>query len=367
MESSEDHRSMQVNHICAGLCKHIHQWKRTITSFLWDQHSRRSSFDNSDSLKGRGMLVAAIMDVVTSNCDGLENVCFKPALPGNAETRDIADVIEVIEEGGMHFDEPQRDEDDDNGGRGMRGIGTKILGGTTVLGLSRTSRRMKLGDTDDVGVESDRPTPKTLALLNKHDSSSSQALSSAVVPGLSLVARLLLEDRDLPLNDSVFDWSSSLLSTVYQANKNDDIPLAWVALSAFLVSIERNPRAQEVVMDKGLQLIRDAAKRTTKHKEVQETLAKVLDMISTGDMRLSLEESEKWSGILLPWVFGKSSSDNTRYSAIKILSCNLEEHGPSSIPISQGWLAVALNEILGSIKTASAKRGPQPKNDKVKV
>ncbi|KAH9758329.1 alpha/beta-Hydrolases superfamily protein [Citrus sinensis] len=343
------------------------------------------------------MLVAAIMDVVTSNCDGLEKVCFKPALPGNAETRDIADVIEVIEEGGMHFDEPQRDEDDDDGGRGMRGIGIKILEGTTVLGLSRTSRLMKLGDTDDVGVESDRPTPKTLALLNKHDSSSSQALSSAVVPGAnrsriqeldqdghavmtglmalersvkwhgSLVARLLLEARDLPLNDSVSDWSSSLLSTVYQASKNYDIPLAWVALSAFLVSIERSPRAQEVVMDKGLQLIRDAAKRTTKHIEVQETLAKVLDMISTGDMRLSLEESQKWSGILLPWVFGKSSSDNARYSAIKILSCNLEDHGPSSIPISKGWLAVTLNEILGSSKTASAKRSPQPKNDKVKT
>ena len=183
----------------------------------------------------------------------------------------------------------------------------------------------------------------------------------------SLVARLLLEARDLPLNDSVSDWSSSLLSTVYQASKNYDIPLAWVALSAFLVSIERSPRAQEVVMDKGLQLIRDAAKRTTKHIEVQETLAKVLDMISTGDMRLSLEESQKWSGILLPWVFGKSSSDNARYSAIKILSCNLEDHGPSSIPISKGWLAVTLNEILGSSKTASAKRSPQPKNDKVKV
>ena len=183
----------------------------------------------------------------------------------------------------------------------------------------------------------------------------------------SLVARLLLEARDLPLNDSVSDWSSGLLSTVYQASKNYDIPLAWVALSAFLVSIERSPRAQEVVMDKGLQLIRDAAKRTTKHIEVQETLAKVLDMISTGAMRLSLEESQKWSGILLPWVFGKSSSDNTRSSAIKILSCILEEYGPSSIPISQGWLAVMLNEILGSSKTASAKRGSQAKNDKVKV
>ncbi|KAJ4701793.1 alpha/beta-Hydrolases superfamily protein [Melia azedarach] len=389
------------------------------------KHSRRSSFDISDSLKGRSMLVAAIMDVVTSNCDGLEKLSFKPSLPGNADTRDIADVIEVIEEGGMHFNEPPRDEDDEDGGRGMRGIGIKILEGTTVLGLSRTSGLMKLGDSDDVEVQPVRQTPNNLALLSRRDNSSAQAnLSSAVVPGLwddlhcqhvavpfaawalanwamasganrshiqeldqdglavmtalmapersvkwhgSVVARLLLEDRDLPLSDSVSDWSSSLLSTVSQATKNEDIPLAQVALSAFLLSIERSPGAQEIVMNKGLQLMRDTAKRTTKHKEVQETLAKALDLISTGDTQLSLEESQKWSGILLPWVFGKFSSDATRSSAIKILSCILEEYGLSSIPISQGWLAIMLTEILGSIKIASVKRGTEPKNDKVKT
>ncbi|KAK2657668.1 hypothetical protein Ddye_010720 [Dipteronia dyeriana] len=388
------------------------------------KHSRRSSFDLSDSLKGRSMLVAAIMDVVTSNCDSLEKVSVKPSLPGNAETRDIAAAIEVIEEGGMHFDEPQKNDDDEDGGRGMRGIGIKILEGTTVLGLTRTTGIMNT-NSDDIEVESVRQTPKTLSLLSKHNSSLAQAnLSSAVVPGLwddlhcqhvavpfaawalanwamasganrshiqeldqdgnavmtaltapersvkwhgSLVARLLLEDRNLPLSDSVSDWSSSLLSTVSHASKNEDIPLAQVALSAFLISIERSHGAQKLVMEKGLHLMRDSAKRTTKHKDVQEALAKALELLSTGDLQLSLEESQMWSAILLPWVIEKSSSDTIRSSATKILSCILEEYGPYSLPISQGWLSILLNEVLGSGKMNSVTGGSQPKSDKVKT
>lgn len=369
--------------------------------------------------------MAAIMDVVTANCDSLEKVSFKPSLPGNAEMRDIAAAIEVIEEGGLHMDTPRENEDDEDGGRGMRGIGIKILEGTTVLGLSRTSELIKLEHPDASHVESFSRSPKTLALLHKHDGSLAQSnLSSAVVPGLwddlhcqhvavpfaawalanwamasevnrshiqeldqdgqavmtalmapersvkwhgSLVARLLLDDRNLPLNDSVGDWSSSLLATISQASKNEDMPLARVALSAFLLSVERSPGAQKIVMDKGLQLMRDIAKRTTKHKPVQEALAKALELLSTGDIHLSLEESQKWSGILLPWVFGKGSSDSIRRSATKILSCILEDHGPSSVPISQGWLAILLNEVLGSSKALFVKGGTLPKSDKVKV
>ena len=182
----------------------------------------------------------------------------------------------------------------------------------------------------------------------------------------SLVARLLLEDRNLPLNDSVSDWSFSLLSTISQASKNEDISLALVALSAFQVSVERSPEAKKIVMEKGLHLMRDTAKRLTKHKHVQDVLAKALELICTGNMHLSLEESQKWSGILLPWIFGKNSSDTVQSSAKKILSHILEDYGPSSVPISQGWLAILLTEILGSAKT-SAKGNTQPKNDKVKV
>ncbi|KAK6245270.1 hypothetical protein SCA6_008360 [Theobroma cacao] len=389
------------------------------------RHSRRSSLDISDSSKGRSMLVAAIMDIVTSNCDSVEKVSFKPSLPGNAEMRDIAAAIHVIEEGGMHLDEGERNDDDDDGGRGMKGIGIKILEGTTVLGLSRTSELMMFDHSDDTNVESDRGTPKTLALLNKHDSSVGQAnLSAAVVPGLwddlhrqhvavpfaawalanwamaseinrshieeldqdgeavmtallapersvkwhgSLVARLLLEDRNLPLNDSVSDWASSLLSTASHASKNEDISLSRMALSAFLVAVERSLEARRTVMEKGLELMRVTAKRTVKHQQVQEALAKALEFLSTEDLHLSLEESQKWSGILLSWVFGKPSSNAIRSSAIRILSCILEDQGPSSLLISQGWLALLLNDILSSCKTSSVKGGTQPKSDTAKT
>ncbi|KAJ6878840.1 hypothetical protein NC652_032395 [Populus alba x Populus x berolinensis] len=345
----------------------------------------RFIFSCQPKKKRRSMLVAAIMDIVTSNCESSEKVSFKPSLPGNAEMRDIAAAIEVVEEGGLQMDNGGENEDDDDGGRGMKGIGIKILEGTTVLGLSRTSGLVELENSDAGHVESFSHTPKTVALLHKHDRLlAKENLSSAVVPGLwddlqcqhvavpfaawalanwamaseinryhiqeldrdgqavmtalmapersvkwhgSLVAQLLLKDRNLPLNDSVSDWSSSLLATISQASKNDDIPLAQMALSAFLLSVERSPDARKIVMEKGLQLMRDTAKKTTKHKQVQEALAKALELLSTGDVHLSLEDSQKWSGILLLWVFAKISSSATRSSAIKILSCIFEEHG----------------------------------------
>lgn len=365
--------------------------------------------------------MAAIMDIVTSNCDRIEKLAFEPSLPANAQTRDIAAAIQVIEEGGLQFDELDGDEDEDeDGGRGIKGIGIKILGGTTVLGLSRTSGFVKLAYADVGHVELVKNTPKSL-VSEKHDSS---LVANSVVPGLwddlhcehvavpfaawalanwsmaselnrlhiheldqdghavmtalmapersvkwhgSLVARLLLEDRNLPLNDSVSDWSASLLSTVSHASKNDDIPLAQAALSAFLASVERFPGAQKKIMEKGLHLMRDAAIRTQKHGEVQEALAKALELLSTGWMHLSAEESQRWSAILLQWVFGKFSSESLRSSATKILSCILEDYGPSSIPISQGWLAVLLTEILGSTKKPAINGATQLKNDKVKV
>ena len=183
----------------------------------------------------------------------------------------------------------------------------------------------------------------------------------------SLVARLLLADRSLPITKSVSGWSSSLLTTISQASKNDDISLGQVALSAFLLSVERSPDARKIVVEKGLELMRDATKRTANHRQVQEALAKVLELLSTGDLHLSLEDSQKWSGILLLWVCGKGSSESMRSSATRTLSSILEDHAPLSVPISQGWLAILLNEVLDSNKTSSAKTGTHPKGDKVKV
>ncbi|XP_060199493.1 uncharacterized protein LOC132627900 isoform X1 [Lycium barbarum] len=386
------------------------------------KHTRRSSFDLSDSLKGRSMLVAAIMDIVTSHCDSADKVSFKPTLPKDAEMRDIAAAIEVIEEGGMHWDEPHG-EDDDDGGEGMKGIGMKILEGTTAVGLSRTNGLVEMGPPDT--SQTVKYTPSNILFNKITDSSSARSnLSSAVVPGLwddlhseqvavpfaawalanwamasevnryhiqeldqeghavmaalvapersvkwhgSLMVKLLLEDHNLPLSTSVSDWTSSLLSTVSHASKTQDIPLAQIALSAFLVSLERSPSAQEVVAEKGLHLMREAAKQTTKHSSVQEALAKALELLCAREWHMSLEESQHWSGVLLPWVFGQLSSDALRSSAISILSRILEDYGPSSIPISQGWLTVMLSDVLESKKTALSKGNNQPKSDKVKT
>ncbi|GMH23226.1 hypothetical protein Nepgr_025069 [Nepenthes gracilis] len=384
------------------------------------KNSRRSSFDVSDSLKGRSMLVAAIMDVVTSNCKSLDDISFRSSLPEKAEMRDIAAAIEVIE-GGMNLDDPVANEDDDDGGNGLKGIGMKVLGETTIVGLSRSGGLMKYADVGD--VEYGKYIPKNLLHQIRLDSFLPEAnLSSAVVPGLwddlhsqhiavpfaawalanwamasetnrihiqeldrdghavmtalaapersvkwhgSLVARLLLEDKDLPLYDSVSEWSFNLLITISQACKTEDIPLAQVALSAFLLSVERSPGAKKVVMEKGLPVMRETAKHTTKHMNIQEALAMALELICTGEIHLSLDESQKWSSILLSWVCGEFPSEKTRSSATKILSHILEDYGPLSVPISQGWLTILLSEILEAAKPASMKGSTRPKSAKV--
>lgn len=390
---------------------------------MLEQRSRRSSFDVSD--KGKSMLVAAIMDVVTSNCDNVEKLSLKPLLPKNAEMRDIAAAIQVIEEGGMHWDEQHVDDDDDDSGPGMKGIGIKVLGGTTVLGLSGNGGYADVDHSDSYNSRTARAGP-TNPLLNKMNESlpTRAKLSSAVVPGLwddldsehvavpfaawalanwamasevnrthiqeldrdghavmsalvapersvkwhgSWLVLLLLEDRSLPLNNSISDWSSSLLSTISQASQTQDLPLAQVALSALLVTIKRSSQAQEVVMQKGLHSMREAAKKTVKHKSIQESLAQVLELICSRELHLSLEETQKWSAILLSWISGKASSDTLRSSATNILSHILEDYGPSSIPISQGWLTILLTDALRLRKQNLANGSAQFSNEKVKV
>ncbi|KAL1539216.1 hypothetical protein AAHA92_27865 [Salvia divinorum] len=389
------------------------------------KRSKRSSFDVSD--KGKSMLVAAIMDVVTSNCDNVEKLSLKPLLPKNADMRDIAAAIQVIEEGGMHWDEQHVDDgdDDDDGGTGMKGIGIKVLGGTTVLGLSGNGGYADVDHSDSYNSRTARAGP-TNQLFNKMNDSPfiRGKLSSIVVPGLwddldsehvavpfaawalatwamasevnrthiqeldrdgravmsalvapersvkwhgSWLVLLLLEDRSLPLNNSISDWSSSLLSTISQASQTQDLPLAQVALSALLVTIQRSSQAQEIVMEKGLHSMREAAKKTVKHKSIQESLAKALELISSRELHMSLEETQKWSPILLSWIFGKASSDTIRSSAIHILSHILEDYGPSSIPISQGWLTILLTDALRLRKQNLANGSSQFSNDKVKT
>ncbi|KAL8166032.1 hypothetical protein V2J09_007531 [Rumex salicifolius] len=382
------------------------------------KNSRRASLTILDSLNGRSMLITAIMDVVTSNCDSLDNALLHPSLPEHAEMSDIAAAIQVIE-GGMTVEDPQSNDDDD-GGNGLKGIGIKVLGDTTVVGLSRNSAIVE--HTSSGYKEPREYIPSNYLYQSRNESFLSE--TSTVVPGLwddlhtqhvavpfaawalanwalaseenrihiqeldsdghvvttalaapersvkwhgSLVARLLLEDKSLELNDSICDWSTSLLSTISQACRDEDIPLAQVALTTFLLSVEKSAGAKKVIMDKGLPMMRRTAKLTTKHKNIQEALAKALELICAGEMHLSLEESQRWSGILLPWACGRSSSEGIQLPARNILSRVLEDYGPSTVPISMGWLTIILSEVLSSTKTRSQKGKIHPKTDEVKT
>ncbi|KAJ0975964.1 hypothetical protein J5N97_017929 [Dioscorea zingiberensis] len=383
---------------------------------------KRTSFSGPDLCIGSSMLVAALMDIITSNGD--HSSSFQPLLPKKADMRDIAAAIQVIEEGGMHFDDHLEDDDPDDGGRGVRGIGIKIFGDATVLGLARKTGILKLNTSEADNLESARFKSKNTVLQENIASSPKfRSLTAGAVPGLwddlqrehvavpfaawalanwslaselnrahiqeldkdgnavmstltapertvkwhgTLVARALLSDKNLPLTDSVTDWSSSLLSTIYQACKVEDIPLAQVALSAFLLAIERSNDAKVKLMESGLDRMREIAKLTEKHRNLQEAIVRVIEILYDAGMHFSLEESQRWCSILLCWIFGNFFSDTARPSAAKILSIILEDHGPNSIPISQGWLAIMLTEILGASKTSAAVNAPI-KTDKVKT
>lgn len=368
--------------------------------------------------------MAALMDIITSNCDNADFSSFKPLLPADADTRDIATAIEVIEQGGMHFDDHE-DNSSNDGDSGLKGIGIKVLGGTTVLGFSRGNNSLELDNSDydtmDVSYDSSRSVVEQSTA-----ESPLRKLSSSAVPGLwddlqrehvavpfatwalanwaiasdlnrtlvqeldsdghavatalkaaertvkwhgTLVARALLEDQNLALAPSVPDWCSSLLSTASQATANDDMSLGQLSLSTFLLSMMRCNESKFVIRQKGLHPLRSIAKKIENQNgqnSMKESIASALSLLYAGEVPLSLEESQRWSGILLRWLFDKSVSNKTHLTAMKILSCILEDYGPASVPISQGWLALVLSEILGDNKAQGSKGTTQPEPEKVK-
>jgi protein SERAC1 len=387
---------------------------------------QKSSFDGLDHSKGRSMLVAALMDIITSNCDNADYSSFKPLLPADADTRDIATAIEVIEQGGMHFDDHE-DNSSNDGDSGLKGIGIKVLGGTTVLGFSRGNNSLELDNSDYDTMDVSYDSSRSVAEQSTAESPLLRKLSSSAVPGLwddlqrehvavpfatwalanwaiasdlnrtlvqeldsdghavatalkaaertvkwhgTLVARALLEDQNLALAPSVPDWCSSLLSTASQATANDDMPLGQLSLSTFLVSMMRCNESKFVIRQKGLHPLRSIAKKIENQNgqnSMKESIASALSLLYAGEVPLSLEESQRWSGILLRWLFDKSVSNKTHLTAMKILSCILEDYGPASVPISQGWLALVLSEILGDNKAQGSKGTTQPEPEKVKV
>ncbi|KAG2554250.1 uncharacterized protein LOC120647062 isoform X2 [Panicum virgatum] len=371
------------------------------------------------------MLVAALMDIITSNCDNADYSSFQPLLPADADTRDIAAVIEVIEQGGMHFDDHE-DNSSSDGDRGLKGIGIKVLGGTTILGFSRGNNSLELDNSDVDMLEVSHNSRRLVVQQTAVESTQVEKLSSSAVPGLwddlqrehvavpfatwvlanwaiasdlnrtriqdldrdghavatalkaaertvkwhgALVARALLEDQNLALAPSVPDWCCSLLSTASQATENNDMPLGQLSLSTFLLSMTRCNDSKFVIRKRGLHPLRSIAKKIENQNgqsSMKESIASALSLLYAGEVPLSLEESQRWSGILLRWIFDKSVSDKTQRTAVKILSCILEDYGPASVPISQGWLALILSEILGDNKAQNSKGTAQPEPERVK-
>uniref|UniRef100_A0A0E0CWC7 DUF676 domain-containing protein n=1 Tax=Oryza meridionalis TaxID=40149 RepID=A0A0E0CWC7_9ORYZ len=344
------------------------------------KNSEYSSFNVSDHSKGRSMLVAALMDIITSNCDNADYSSFQPLLPSDADTRDIAATIEVIEQGGMHFDDHD-DNNSDDGDSGLKGIGIKVLGGTTVLGFSREINSLEVGNSDDgiVGASNSRILMQETAT----DSPLVEKLSSAAAPGLwddlqrehvavpfatwalanwaiasdlnrsriqeldsdghtvttalkapertvkwhgAMVARALLEDQNLTLAPSVPDWCSSLLLTASRAAENGDMALAQMSLSTFLLSMIRCNESKFVIRQKGLHLLRSIAKK----------------------------------------IENENAQSRMKESLVVALSLLYADYGPASVPISQGWLALVLSEILGDNKTQNLKGTTQPQPERVK-
>jgi len=125
-----------------------------------------------------------------------------------------------------------------------------------------------------------------------------------------------------------------------------------------------------VIRQRGLHPLRSIAKKIENQNgqsSMKESIASALSLLYAGEVPLSLEESQRWSGILLRWIFDKSVSDKTQLTAVKILSCILEDYGPASVPISQGWLALILSEILGDNKAQNSIGTAQPEPERVKV
>jgi hypothetical protein len=371
------------------------------------------------------MLVAALMDIITSNCENADYSSFQPLLPADADTRDIAAVIEVIEQGGMHFDDHE-DNNSSDGDTGLKGIGIKVLGGTTILGFSSGNNSVELDNSGDM-LEVPHNSRRLVVRQNAIETPLVDKLSSSAIPGLwddlqrehvavpfatwalanwalasdlnrtriqeldgdghavatalkaaertvkwhgTLVARALLEDQKLALAPSVPDWCSSLLSTASQATMNNDMPLGQLSLSTFLLSMMRSNESKFVIRQKGLHPLRSIAKKVENQNgqnSMKESIASALSLLYAGEVPLSLEESQRWSGILLRWLFDKSVSDKTHLTAVKILSCILEDYGPASVPISQGWLALVLSDILGDNKAQNLKGTTQPEPERVKV
>ncbi|KAI5056672.1 hypothetical protein GOP47_0028490 [Adiantum capillus-veneris] len=74
---------------------------------------------NDERTRGRSMLVAALMDIITSSCEVEKKGGIQPKLSGLADVSDISAALKVLREGSLCLDEASDESSSDNGGKGQ--------------------------------------------------------------------------------------------------------------------------------------------------------------------------------------------------------------------------------------------------------
>lgn len=98
-----------------------------------------SFLENEESTRGRSMLVAALMDIITSSCEIEKKGGIRPKLSGLADAKDISAALKVLKEESLFLDESHGESgggDDGEKGQGVNkvlGIGMTVSGETSVV------------------------------------------------------------------------------------------------------------------------------------------------------------------------------------------------------------------------------------------
>uniref|UniRef100_A0A0D9VQF1 GPI inositol-deacylase n=1 Tax=Leersia perrieri TaxID=77586 RepID=A0A0D9VQF1_9ORYZ len=261
------------------------------------KNSGYSSFNVSDHSKGKSMLVAALMDIITSNCD---NADYSILMQETATDSPLAERLSPSAVPGL-WDDVQRE-------HVAVPFATWALANWAIASDLNRSRIQEL-DSDGHAVTTALKAPERTVKWHG-----------------AMVARALLEDQNLTLAPSVPEWCSSLLLTASQAAENGDMSLAQMSLSTFLLSMVRCNESKFVIRQKSLHLLRSIAKK----------------------------------------IENENSQSRMKESLAVALSLLYADYGPASVPISQGWLALVLSEILGDNKTQNLKGTTHPQPERVK-
>ncbi|XP_073396493.1 uncharacterized protein [Physcomitrium patens] len=389
--------------------------------------------------KGKSLLVAAIMDLVTTSCEiGDTATGFRPMLPGKADPADVAAVLQVVERGWLVDDGEEHGDEGDSDRGGIEGIGIRVLGGTEIVGVQRTAASIRQqtlysylnkimtsftasvfpmdeslishfgwshgqnGDLHRVeyngnvsgfgrkahsdslsssyGLWDDLPgrfvavplaawalatwaqaSNENRSTIKSIDKEGDALLAAVVAPERSVrwhgatAMKYLLQSMDNDCHEVAARWSSALLEMAAQATTDKDMQLTSSAMTSFAACISQCQSARVLAMDKGFPTLREIAKLTERDESIQGAIAQSLDVLTSSRSGLSVDESKKWSPILLRWVCTYKPDSLARSCGCRILNRVVNSLGQDGIPISQAWLAMLLMNIVNESKPKLGK------------